>query len=651
MSHPIIRRRSLRACALGLAVACAALALPAAALADGQLDPAFNGTGFHVGTAGEGTLFNNVENRVPMVVQADGKIVAGGSRGGFLTLVRYNVNGTIDTTFGAGGFVSQQFSGTPAGQVGTSGAVAMTQDASGNIVVAGFGGSQSMVVARYTAAGVYNASAVCFAPHLIDFTARAVAVLSNGSIALAGYARDRHPAFAVPPGPQVLYSQHAVVTLPASGNSTTACGTYTATPDTHLSLGSDGVKMDGITANGTVTDATLGGRYFDAAVASGTGFVLATVSGPDGTAWVQRYDATGTATGTRTTLAASSVHALALAPDGSVLAAGESTDAAVSANRQMQVARIAASGALVAGYGTGGIARSRVGGGSDTGQAIVVNPDGSVIVGGSANVAGKTAFGLTRLTAAGVRDDIFGTHGETTTTFGTPAVNGYITGMALSGNLLAVAGRLTDANGLLATTARYYATGTPPPPPPPPAISTLAVDGVTGTSAHVTGTANARGTAATYYLEYGTSTSYGTKTPVESLAATTNDVNIGTQISGLALSTLYHARFVIVNSIATVPGDDITFTTASSGGPGAGALVTGKGAKRICKVPKVKGTKINKARRKVIAAGCKVKVVYKHSKRPKNVVLLQSRKANRKLVYNALIRLTVSTHAKPKKHS
>ena len=77
----------------------------------------------------------------------------------------------------------------------------------------------------------------------------------------------------------------------------------------------------------------------------------------------------------------------------------------------------------------------------------------------------------------------------------------------------------------------------------------------------------------------------------------------------------------------------------------------GKGAKRICKVPKVKGKKINQARRKVIAAGCKVKVVYKHSKRPKNVVLLQSRKANKKLVYNALIRLTVSTHAKPKKHS
>ena len=73
-----------------------------------------------------------------------------------------------------------------------------------------------------------------------------------------------------------------------------------------------------------------------------------------------------------------------------------------------------------------------------------MQPDGSAIVGGAANLAGKTAFALTRFTPAGVRDDTFGLHGETTTPFGTPAVNGYITGMALSGNLLAVAGRLTE---------------------------------------------------------------------------------------------------------------------------------------------------------------------------------------------------------------
>ena len=94
-----------------------------------------------------------------------------------------------------------------------------------------------------------------------------------------------------------------------------------------------------------------------------------------------------------------------------------------------------------------------------------------------------------------MRDDTFGNHGETDTPFGTPAINGYITGIALSGNLLAVAGRLTDADGLAVVAARYFATGAPPPPPPPPAASTLGVDGITGTGAHVTGTVNANGTA------------------------------------------------------------------------------------------------------------------------------------------------------------
>ena len=235
--------------------------------------------------------------------------------------------------------------------------------------------------------------------------------------------------------------------------------------------------------------------------------MVATTSGPGGTAWVQRYSATsaldGSFAGGRVTLAAASLHALALPGDGSVLAAGETVDAAVSANRHMLVARIGATGALVAGYGTGGIARSRVAGGNNSGQALVVQGDGSVIVGGSANLAGKTAFALTRFTPAGLRDDVFGVHGETTTPFGTPAINGYITGMALTGNMLAVAGRLTNAAGLVVTAARYFAAGAPPPPPPPPAASTLAVDSITATGARVTGTINANGTAASWWLEFG----------------------------------------------------------------------------------------------------------------------------------------------------
>ena len=48
------RRRRWRTLATTVALTLGSLAMPAAALADGQLDPAFNGTGYHVGTVGRG---------------------------------------------------------------------------------------------------------------------------------------------------------------------------------------------------------------------------------------------------------------------------------------------------------------------------------------------------------------------------------------------------------------------------------------------------------------------------------------------------------------------------------------------------------------------------------------------------------------------
>ena len=62
------------------------------------------------------------------------------------------------------------------------------------------------------------------------------------------------------------------------------------------------------------------------------------------------------------------------------------------------------------------------------------------------------------------------------------------------------------------------------------------------------------------------------------------------------------------------------------------------------------GKKVNKARKKVAAAGCKVKIVYKKSKRPKGIVLKQSRKAGKKLTYRAVVKLTVAVKPTAKKH-
>ena len=575
MSHSIHRRRRLRTVATAVALTLGSLAVPAAALADGQLDPAFNGTGYHLGTVAEGTVFNNVDTRIPMIAQGN-NIVIGGSRGGFMTLARYTASGALDTTFGVGGFATAQFSGTPTSGAGNSGATAMTTDAAGNIIVGGFGASQSMVAARFSANGAFVSAAVCYAPHLIDYTARAVAMRGT-DVVLVGYARDRHPSAAVPPtGPAVMYGQRAVVTLPATGVSTTACGAYS--DNGGLSLGSAGVQIDGLGHDGTVAPdlVSQAGRYYDgvATMANGS-YVVASTVGPDGASWVERFAGTGVgaldptfnalgAVPGRLALPNANLHAIR-ANGTDVYAAGESIDA-TAANRRMLVARITTTGAMGA-FGAGGIALARVAGGNDSGQAFVFQGT-NVIVGGSANLAGKAALGLVRLNAAGAVDATFGTGGTTATPIGTPAINGFITGMAVSGNFLLVSGRANDPAGLATIAARYFHTGQPAPPPPLPAASTNSVDQITTTSARVNGAVNSTGSAGSWWVQYGTTTAYGSQSAAQPIGASNDDIGVAAVIGGLAPGTVYHARIVISTTAGLDPGEDIAFTT--TGTPAAG---------------------------------------------------------------------------------
>ena len=545
-----------------------------------------------------------------------------------------------------------------------------------------------MVAARFSQTGALLASVTCFAPHLIDYTARALAVRPDGSVVIVGIARDRHASAAVPPtGPQVVYGLRATVTITGGTATTNGCGTYQSAGG--LSLGSSGVTIDGVGHDGSAPDATRGGRFYEGVALAGTGYVVASTNGPDANvaagnaAWIQRFTAAGNLDATFNPTGAGSIvpvpgrvvvpnynfHAIKIAADGGALVAGESMDAAAATNRVMALARVSAVGAL------GTIGRSRVAGGNNTGQAMVLQPNGSVIVGGSANLAGRAAFGLTRFTAAAARDNTFGTAGQTATPIGTPAMNAYITGMALNpaGNMLSVSGRATDplnpGAGLFVTTGRYFATGAPPPPAPLPAAATNGIDSITSSSARVTGMVNANGTASNWWIEYGTTLGYGATTAPQAVATLNDDADVAGMITGLAAGTLYHARIVVSSAAGTDPGDDLVFTTLGTPAPvvpatpvtGGGATATGgskatttpakakKKAKKQCVVPKVTGKKLNKARTTVYAKGCKVQVKYLKSKKAKNTVLSQSRKAGKKLGFRAVVKLTVASKTAPKK--
>ena len=220
-----------------------------------------------------------------------------------------------------------------------------------------------------------------------------------------------------------MYGQRAVVTLPATGNSVTACGMLRVGP-AGVALGSAGVHdRRPRTHAGGVTDATRGGRWYDGVAALPR--TTATSSPPPtaptnvaagNAAWVQRFSATGGVNGVgladatfnptgagmvtpvagRVVVQNGNLHAIRLLGTD-VVAAGESLDA-VATNRRMLVARISTAGAMVGGFGANGVALARVAGGNNTGQAFVFQGP-NVIVGGSANLAGRAALGLARLNA------------------------------------------------------------------------------------------------------------------------------------------------------------------------------------------------------------------------------------------------------------
>ncbi|MGE5443401.1 MAG: delta-60 repeat domain-containing protein [Ignavibacteriales bacterium] len=129
---------------LFLGVACDTQAAP------GDLDPSF-GTGGKVLSLGCSNCPNNLNGANAVAIQPDVKIVAAGFSStlepGF-ALVRYNSDGSLDTTFDNSGKVFTQMSGLPGNDV----AKAVAIQADGKIVAAGYSGPSNMVAVVYALA-------------------------------------------------------------------------------------------------------------------------------------------------------------------------------------------------------------------------------------------------------------------------------------------------------------------------------------------------------------------------------------------------------------------------------------------------------------------------------------------------------------------
>jgi hypothetical protein len=113
----------------------------------------------------------------------------------------------------------------------------------------------------------------------------------------------------------------------------------------------------------------------------------------------------------------------------------------------------------------------------------------------------------------------------------------------------------TNASGTILGSDRTFTTTGPP------VVLTGAAQGVAATSATAVGSINPLGRATTWYLEYGTSTSYGSRTPNRSAGSGAGARSVSVPLSGLTPSTTYHYRLVATSDAGTGRGADVIFTT------------------------------------------------------------------------------------------
>ena len=306
------------------------------------------------------------------------------------------------------------------------------------MLATGFGASQSIFVARFSPAGAMTASVVCFAPHLIDYTAYAIAQRPDGSVVVAGQARDRWHGT-----PYKFYGARAVVQVTGGSARSNGCGTWSASAATGKPLGSSGVVIDGLAHDGTLLDGGLAGRiYHGVAVRADGSYVTAAVNGDDLELHRRRAPSTRhSATAARRRSRPPRCTRCACSPDGSVLAARRGHRHGQRAAAPGRQAR--PDGMPSAGFGTAGVVRLLAGTGNNQGQALALQSDGRILIAGGAVTSGNvSAFAVARLTPAGLPDTTWTPTGVVTTPLG---ATGYATAIVPSASGFVVAGRRADA--------------------------------------------------------------------------------------------------------------------------------------------------------------------------------------------------------------
>jgi uncharacterized delta-60 repeat protein/uncharacterized repeat protein (TIGR01451 family) len=409
----------------------------------GDLDTSFGTNGFAVAQlqAGENSL-----DLFDVAIQADGKIVAAGLSGSYantdVTLIRYNANGSLDTTFGAGGMVKTDFFGF------RDSAHAVAIQTNGKIVVGGRAAiDQShghFMLARYNLDGTLDTTFGSGGKVVSDYeyVIEDIAIQPNGRIVAVGWTIANIEA----PGS----SQHNFVVLRYNAN-----GSLDSSFDTNGIVETDVSGYDDLAFSVIIQSdnrilvgggtKTLAGPRFAMARYNADGSLDSTF----GTAGKVTADVSGIED-------ASEARKIAQLPNGRILLAGsvENGDRVGFA-----LARFNSNGSLDTTFGFSGTATTFF---SEApliycvGLEVMTN--GKIVLGGY--FPNAPVFVLTRYNANGTPDTLFGDNGKVITYFPDDAV--YLGAIATYGydQILAAGRTVNNQSGQLGYgLARYQGDG------------------------------------------------------------------------------------------------------------------------------------------------------------------------------------------------
>ncbi len=104
---------------------------------------------------------------------------------------------------------------------------------------------------------------------------------------------------------------------------------------------------------------------------------------------------------------------------------------------------------------------------------------------------------------------------------------------------------------------------TPHQVPALPALGPIYTTSPGPTAVTIEGSLNPNGSATTYEFNFGTTTAYGSTTPIGNAGAGTALVTVSTTLTNLIPGTSYHADLVATNSAGSVASGDLRFVTAT----------------------------------------------------------------------------------------